>query len=347
MNVLLIVPEKRNFCVYAFAFILTLMHTQYLGASDADRAQAAALLCAGQTVALPSETVYGLAARADDPAAVAAIYAAKARPAGNPLIIHAADVASVQAMAHMNDAAQALAAQFWPGPLTLLLPLQAHALVGAACAGQPLAAVRVPAHPVFLDVLRRCGVPLAAPSANRSGRLSPTCAADVRADLDGRIAAVLDGGTCRVGLESTIIQVDDTGRVRILRPGVLSADDFTAAGFALASAASAATVQTPGSVHPHYAPGCPVRLNVTDPLPGEALLAFGAPAPDVGLCYQLSDARCLHTAARRLFAGLHTLAAAAPPAGIAVMPIPDHGPGIALNDRLRRAAAASLEPANA
>ena len=324
-------PEKRVFSVY-----IPGVKTLYLH----DPEQAAQLLIAGKTVALPSETVYGLAARADHAQAVAAIYAAKGRPANNPLIVHVSDIAAAEELADFDDEARRLAAAFWPGPLTLLLPVRAAGRTApAVCAGQPRIALRCPNHPLFLQVLRRCGLPLAAPSANRSGKISPTCADDVRRELDGRIDAVLDGGPCAVGLESSVLGRDGAGAWRMLRAGVIDAAALAAHGVAVQEAAEAGGEVTPGSALSHYAPDCRVRLNADRVLPGEALLAFGPPLPGATAVFQLSETGDLHEAARNLFAGLHALNALQPTA-IAVMPVPETGPGRAICDRLRRSATA-------
>jgi len=308
-------------------------------ADEAGIARAAALLRAGEVVAFPTETVYGLGADATDPAAVAQIYAAKGRPDFNPLIVHVADVAAADAMIDLPEAGYRLAAAFWPGPMTLVAPLRADAgIAPAVTAGLPTLAVRVPAHPVAQALMRATGRPLAAPSANRSGNVSPTAAAHVMAELGGRIAAVLDGGACAVGLESTIIGFDGA-RAVMLRPGGVPAEAVEEVlGTPLADR-DASRITAPGQLSSHYAPAARLRLNADAPRPGELWLGLGpVPAGADGL--SLSPAGDLAEAASLLFAHLRTLDARALPGQvIAVAPIPDRGLGRAINDRLMRAAA--------
>jgi len=306
-----------------------------LPADKAALAQAADALRAGQIVALPTETVYGLAARADSADAVAAIYRAKGRPDFNPLIVHVSDLAGAEALALMDDRARQLAAAFWPGPLTMVLPLRADApLAAAVTAGLPTVAIRCPAHPVMRAVLAESGLPLAAPSANASGGVSPTTAAHVAASLGDRVGLIVDGGECRAGIESTIIALRADGGWQILRPGPITAEDLTAVLGQGGSAASGETIEAPGQMTSHYAPGKPVRLNARQKVADEFLISFGDEAGD----YTLSPSGDLAEAAARLYAALHA-AAAAPQPKVAVAPIPDHGIGAAINDRLRRAAA--------
>lgn len=298
-------------------------------------ARAAALLLQGECVAIPTETVYGLAADARNGEAVARIYAAKGRPSFNPLIVHVADLTGAQRLADMPPEALALAQAFWPGPLTLVLPLRADAgIAGLVTAGLDTIGLRVPAHPVARAVLRASGAPLAAPSANASGRISPTSAAHVLhpdGGLDGRIAAVLDGGPCPVGVESTIIGWPQ-GRATLLRPGGLPSEMIEATlGHALDRLADPATPTAPGQLTSHYAPNASLRLNAA-PQPGETHITFGAPGP-----FSLSETGDLTQAAARLFDMLRRADAQNRP--ISVAPIPDHGLGQAINDRLRRAAA--------
>lgn len=306
--------------------------------------RAAEALRAGALVAFPTETVYGLGADATAGEAVAGIFAAKDRPRFNPLIAHVATVEAALQLGQFPPAAQRLARAFWPGPLTLVVPRAPDSRVSAlATAGLDTVALRVPGHPVAQALLAAVGRPVAAPSANRSGRLSPTRADHVAADLGSRVAAVLDGGACPVGVESTILAVTD-GQVTVLRPGGLSLEAIrAAAGVAPelpAAPAGAEQPASPGQLTRHYAPGVPLRCDARAPEPGEAFLGFGAVMPDApaGPAENLSPAGDTHEAAARLFAALHRLAAARP-AGIAVAPIPRHGLGLAINDRLRRAAA--------
>lgn len=298
-------------------------------------ARTAALLLQGECVAIPTETVYGLAADARNGEAVARIYAAKGRPSFNPLIVHVADLTAAQRLADMPPEALALAQAFWPGPLTLVLPLRADAgIAGLVTAGLETIGLRVPAHPVARALLRASGAPLAAPSANASGRISPTSAAHVLhpdGGLDGRIAAVLDGGPCPVGVESTIIGWPQ-GRATLLRPGGLPSEMIEATlGHALDRLADPATPTAPGQLTSHYAPNASLRLNAA-PQPGETHITFGAPGP-----FSLSETGDLTQAAARLFDMLRRADAQNRP--ISVAPIPDHGLGQAINDRLRRAAA--------
>ena len=312
------------------------MQTLRLIPDPAGLAHAARLLAQGCCVAMPTETVYGLAADARDGTAVARIYRAKGRPSFNPLIVHVADLAAAQAIADLPPQALALAQAFWPGALTLVVPLRADAgIAGLVTAGLDTIGIRVPAHPVAQALLRACGAPLAAPSANASGRISPTTAdhvLDPDGGLDGRIAAVLDGGACPVGVESTIVGWQD-GRATLLRPGGIPAEAIAAAlGEPLAAhQADPSAPNAPGQLSSHYAPQSALRLNA-DLAPGETHLAFGTPGP-----FSLSDTGDLTQAAARLFDLLRRADALGRP--ISVAPIPDHGLGQAINDRLRRAAA--------
>lgn len=312
--------------------------TERLTPADLDRA--AALLRAGALVAFPTETVYGLGADATNATAVAAIFAAKERPRFNPLISHVIDEAAARRLVVFDERAAALARRFWPGPLTLVLPRAPGCpVVPSVSAGLDSLALRVPAHPLPRALIRAVGRPIAAPSANRAGRVSPTTAAHVLDELDGRIAAVLDGGPCRVGLESTV--VDLTGpRPILLRPGGIAAEALEETLGALDRAGGDdATPRAPGMLASHYAPSLPLRLEATKLRPGEALLAFGRRPPRGAKEVRwLSRSGDLAEAAANLFAALHALDRPDFTA-IAVMPIPQHGLGLAINDRLRRAAA--------
>ena len=288
-------------------------------------AKAARILESGGLVAVPTETVYGLAARADRPEAVARIYAAKGRPDFNPLIVHVAGVEQAERYAGFSSEARALAAAHWPGPLTLVLPRRADAgLAEAVTAGLPTIALRVPAHPVMQALLAVCGFPLAAPSANRSGFISPTTPAHVLASLGGRIDMVLDAGATSAGVESTIVAVRADGSVEELRPGPLQ----------IGIQSSGQHIEAPGQLASHYAPGKPVRLNALAADKDEFLIGFGPVAGDCTLSAS-GDAK---EAASSLYACLHE-AANAPQPRIAIAPVPDEGVGRAINDRLRRAAA--------
>ena len=297
-------------------------------------ARAARLIAQGQPVAIPTETVYGLAADATSGPAVAAIYAAKGRPAFNPLIVHLLDVSAARAIADLPPAALALADALWPGPLTIVVPLRAGAPIAAlATAGLPTIALRVPAHPAMRDLLAACGRPLAAPSANASGTISPTRAAHVLRSLNGRIPLIVDGGPCAAGLESTIVAVAPD-RLRLLRPGPIAPDRLARIAGLPIGAADGDAIEAPGQLARHYAPTKPLRLEATAPRAGEWLIGFGAVAGHVSL----SPGGDPVEAAAALFDLLHQ-ADAGPATAIAVAPIPHHGLGTAINDRLRRAAA--------
>ena len=303
-----------------------------LGTSAEDLNKAATLLRAGDLVSFPTETVYGLGGDACNAQAVAAIYAAKGRPAFNPLIVHVADIAAAQNFAQITPTAERLADAFWPGPMTLVLPLLSeHPLARIATAGLPSVAVRVPANPVAQALLQSFGGPVAAPSANPSGKISPTRAAHVVAGLGDRIAAVVDGGPCGVGLESTIISVVDPPR--LLRPGGLAAEQVEAALGAKLQMPEAGKIAAPGQLSSHYAPNETVRLMAETPKMGEFVIGFGSVPGDI----TLSATGDLTEAAANLFDMLHIANKSGKP--IAVAPIPDTGLGRAINDRLRRAAA--------
>jgi L-threonylcarbamoyladenylate synthase len=319
--------------------------TEVLQSDAAGIARAAALLRAGELVAFGTETVYGLGADATNDRAVAGIFAAKARPRFNPLICHypGADAAFADVVA--NEPARRLAAAFWPGPLTLVLPRQRDCTVSLlTSAGLDTLAVRVPAHAVALALLREIGRPVAAPSANRSGQVSPTTAQHVLDELSGRIAAVLDSGPCAVGVESTVLDLSGAAPL-LLRPGGATVEAIEAVIGPMRRAGAAepaGALRSPGLLASHYAPRAPVRLDAVDVQREEALLAFGPALRGAGTVFALSDAGDLNEAAARLFTGLRTLDEQATVRGlarIAVMPIPERGLGVAINDRLRRAAA--------
>lgn len=313
--------------------------------SARDIAQAAELLAAGALVAFGTETVYGLGGDATNAAAVAQIFAAKGRPSFNPLICHFWSAEAAFAQVAADDRARALAAAFWPGPLTLVLPRLAACKVALlAGAGLETLAVRVPAHPVAERLLRAFGGPVAAPSANPSGGISPTRAAHVLAGLSGRIAAVLDSGPCAVGVESTVLDLSGPESV-LLRPGgvPLAALEAVIGPVRCGVPIGAdSPLRGPGMLESHYAPGLAVRLNATAVAADEALLAFGEPLTGAGAVFQLSAQGDVNEAAANLFEGLHGLDARGTARGlsrIAVMPVPETGLGAAINDRLRRAAA--------
>ena len=321
-----------------------MLQTQRLTAEDAGLTQAAAVLRRGGLVAFPTETVYGLGADATDAEAVARIYAAKERPSFNPLIAHVDSFEAAQQQGVFDETARKLAEAFWPGPLTLVVPAAPTCTVSdLARAGLDSLGLRVPAHPLAHELLKRVGRPVAAPSANRSGRVSPTDADHVLGDLDGRIDAVLDGGAAQVGVESTIVACL-AGAPRLLRPGGVPREAIEALiGKKLEGGQeSNNSPLAPGMLASHYAPRARVRLNATSVQPGEAALLFGAQAlggaDGVRAALNLSKNGSLMEAAAHLFSYLRQLDASGAPT-IAVSPIPETGLGEAINDRLRRAAA--------
>lgn len=294
-------------------------------------AEAAEIIARGGCVAVPTETVYGLAADATDARAVAGIYAAKGRPSFNPLIVHVPDLAAAETLAMFDDRARALAGRYWPGPLTLVLPhREGSAIASLVTAGLDTIAIRVPAHRAMQALLRSTGKPLAAPSANASGAISPTCAAHVLSTLDGRIAAILHDGPSTAGIESTIIGL--AGPARLLRPGPIPSRAIEAVlGSALEAAGDG--ISAPGQLASHYAPKKPLRLNAARGEQGEWMIGFGTIVGNDSL----SETGDLIEAAARLFDALHR-ADASESASIAIAPIPGDDIGAAINDRLARAA---------
>ena len=299
---------------------------------------AAALLRAGELVAFPTETVYGLGGDATRDETVAAIFSVKGRPRFNPLIIHLSNADQTERLAAVDGRAALLMQRFWPGPLSLVLRRIPNCPVSLlASAGLDTIALRVPAHPLAQALLRAAGRPIAAPSANRSGRVSPTTADHVASELDGRIAAILDGGPCRVGVESTVVDLS-TKTPLLLRPGGIPVEALEALLGPLATPAPEDAPRAPGMLASHYAPNLPLRLEAHSVAPGEALLAFGSDAPaGAAETRWLSKSGDLDQAAANLFALLRALDRPEFTA-IAVMPIPERGLGRAINDRLRRAA---------
>lgn len=298
--------------------------------------EAAERLRRGEVVAIPTETVYGLAADATLGPAVRRIFAAKGRPDFNPLISHIGAIGQLDELAIADARARALAAAFWPGPLTLVLPRSpACPVVPEVSAGLPSLAIRMPGHPVAQEILHQVAKPLAAPSANRSGHVSPTCAAHVLESL-GPSIPVVDGGSCRLGLESTVIGLTGPDAV-LLRAGSITPDEIAAVIGAMPVPPQDARLQSPGQMLKHYAPSLPLRLDAMAPRGREGLLGFGPPPPGFAEVFSLSDTGDLVEAAARLYAGLHALDHAGLE-GIAAMPIPHQGIGIAINDRLTRAA---------
>jgi L-threonylcarbamoyladenylate synthase len=310
-----------------------------VAATDEAIARAAEALARGEIVAFPTETVYGLGANALDASAVAKVFAAKARPRFNPLIVHVPGEAEAKSYAVVNETARKLMRAFWPGPLSLVLPRRPDcAIADLVSAGLDTVALRAPSNAVARALLRAANVPIAAPSANRAQRVSPTTAAHVAAELGDLPAMILDGGACTLGLESTVLGVDgDT--VTLLRLGALPRETIEEVlGNSVATPESGARLVSPGQMEVHYAPETPLRLEATSPRQGEALLAFGPDAPGFSPMINLSPRADLGEAAAKFFAALRELDALGASA-IAVMPIPDHGLGEAINDRLRRAAA--------
>ncbi|WP_020399284.1 L-threonylcarbamoyladenylate synthase [Kordiimonas gwangyangensis] len=301
---------------------------------DGAISSAVELLRAGNLVAVPTETVYGLAADATETCAVQQIYAVKGRPSNNPLICHVSDAEMARGYVEIPPIAEKLMERFWPGPLTLVLPRLETANVAApVSAGLSTLAVRCPARQSTRQLIRALGHPIAAPSANPSGRLSPTSAADVLAGLGGKIAMVIDGGETEEGIESTIIGVT-AGKLYLLRPGTVTVDEIADAAGETVYDRDESEITAPGQLASHYAPNAPVRLNATDAADDEVLVGFGDVAGD----FTLSLSGDLREAARKLFRTLRTADAAGARA-IAVAPVPMSGIGIAINDRLKRAAA--------
>jgi len=297
--------------------------------NDIDKA--CALLKEGRLVAFPTETVYGLGGNALSDASVAAIYAAKGRPTFNPLIVHVRSLEDAKKYVEFNEHALSLVKKYWPGPLTLVLPRQKNCELSLlVSAGMDTVAIRVPANPLAQALLEKTALPIAAPSANRSGRVSPTEASHVLEELNGRIAMILDGGPCTVGIESTV--VDASGDVPvILRPGSITDNNWLMAD-------NSSAIKAPGMLASHYAPSKPLRLNASEAQANDALLAFGQAIPGAKIMENLSEKKNLEEAAANLFRMLRKLDASSANA-IAVMPIPEIGLGIAINDRLKRAAA--------
>ena len=303
-------------------------------ADAAGIAAAADVLRVGGLVAVPTETVYGLAARADSAPAVAQIYRAKGRPDFNPLIVHIPDLAAAERIAIFDERARQLAAAFWPGALTMVLPLREGAEIApAVTAGLPTIALRCPAHPAMRAVLAATQLPLAAPSANRSGGVSPSRAEHVAESLGSAVGLVLDGGPCAAGIESTIVALRDGGW-QVLRPGPITGEQIAALLGAPLQPEGSAGIEAPGQLASHYSPGKPVRLNAECAGPDEFMIGFGGVAGDVSL----SPSGDLADAASRLYDCLHA-AQRAPQTRIAIAKVPDEGIGAAINDRLGRAAA--------
>ncbi len=313
-----------------------------VAAADAKSiAEARDLLRSGELVAFPTETVYGLGADASSDSAVARIFAVKQRPRFNPLIVHVSGIEAAERLVCFDARGRHLARRFWPGPLTLVMPRREDSRLSLlVSAGLDTVAVRAPDHAVAQALLNACGRPVAAPSANVSGRISPTTAAHVAADLDQRVALILDGGPCRVGVESTVLDLSGDAPV-LLRPGGIPIEELREIVGPLA-APEGGVLRSPGMLRRHYAPSRPLRLNAREVGPEEALLGYGPGSGPAAL--NLSPRGDLLEAAANLFAMLRELDRAAGVTGIAVAPIPESGLGVAINDRLRRAAAPADEP---
>lgn len=310
-------------------------NTQTVLADEAGIARAAEILRGGGLVAVPTETVYGLAARADSAEAVAAIYRAKGRPDFNPLIVHVPSLEAARRYAEIDERAALLAKRFWPGPLTMVVRARADSpVVPAVTAGLPTIALRSPAHPVTRALLKTLDLPVAAPSANLSLGVSPTMPAHVAASLGENCPPILDGGRCEAGLESSIVALREDGAWSLLRPGPIGADEVADLLGQAPVAVSPNAIEAPGQMARHYSPGKPVRLGATQARPDEFHIGFGEIAGDVSL----SGTGDLAHAAARLYDCLHQAGASGKPR-VAVAPIPAIGIGAAINDRLRRAAA--------
>jgi L-threonylcarbamoyladenylate synthase len=308
-----------------------------LGVSDADLDRAAAVILSGGLVAMPTETVYGLAADASNGLAVAAIYTAKGRPSFNPLICHVTGLTMAETCAEIPPLARELITCFWPGPLTLVLPRKPTCTVSElATAGLDTIALRAPKHPAAIGLIARVGRPLAAPSANPSERLSPTTAQHVADSIASKIDIILDGGACAAGLESTIVMITDEGAV-LLRPGALARAEIASVTGRLTAPDDQTVIVAPGMMKRHYAPAAHLRLDALTRSEDEAFLGFGEPPEGVTATLNLSSRGDLAEAASNLFAMLHTLDASH--RAIAVAPIPNTGLGEGINDRLQRAAA--------
>ena len=302
--------------------------------------KASAILRGGGLVAVPTETVYGLAANACDANAVAKIYAAKGRPSFNPLIAHVSGLAMAKKYARFDEVAIKLAKAFWPGPLTIVLPVLVDSgLANAVTAGLPTIALRHPIG-VMAALAENLDKPIAAPSSNTSGKVSPTSADHVREDLGNKVDLILDGGSCAVGVESTIVKVEN-GKVSLLRMGGLPIETIEASVGTVEASLNKKSIEAPGMMLAHYAPSVPIRMNVTSLKDGEALLAFGPPIAKPAHTQNLSTSSDLDEAARNLFAMIKHLDRFNP-TGIAVQPIPSDGIGAAINDRLTRAAQGTI-----
>ncbi|TAH36506.1 MAG: threonylcarbamoyl-AMP synthase [Alphaproteobacteria bacterium] len=319
--------------------------TQILPPIPPNIALCAETLRQGDLVGIPTETVYGLAGNALDERAVARIFAAKTRPSFNPLIVHVVNLAAAKRYAEFGPEAEKIASIFWPGPLTLVLPAKKNSgIARLATANLPTIAIRVPAHPIAQQLLQYSGLPLAAPSANQSGHISPTKAQHVIESLDGKLPYVLNGGDCRVGLESTIVDLSES-KPTILRLGGLDIEPIEAilGKVTVHQKTDGGAVKAPGMLLRHYAPKIPLRLGCDNPRPNEALLAFGMDIPNgFAKVLNLSAIGDPIEAAANLYSHLHDLDLGGF-SSIAVMPIPETGLGLAINDRLRRACESQKE----
>ncbi|MEP3244524.1 MAG: L-threonylcarbamoyladenylate synthase [Sneathiella sp.] len=312
-------------------------HTLVKLPSQKSLAAAASLIQSGELVAFPTETVYGLGADATNDAAVAKIFEAKGRPSFNPLIVHVPDLLTARKYVQFNALAENLAALFWPGALTMVLPRCSDCPISAlASAGLETLAIRIPANALARDLLKACDRPLAAPSANPSGQISPTHAQHVAEGLNGKVSVILDGGPCQIGVESTVIGFDDD-EIILLRPGGITKEQLQSASTRLREADAQSEITSPGMLLSHYAPSCPVRLNAKEKRDGEAFLGFGREYEKISTI-NLSISGDLTEATTNLFSAFHLLDEQGFES-IAVAPIPAVGLGVAINDRLKRAAA--------
>tara|TARA_X000000368_G_scaffold380765_1_gene336767 strand:+ start:3189 stop:4214 length:1026 start_codon:yes stop_codon:yes gene_type:complete len=321
--------------------ISKMKNTEILSNDDFGVERASKIIKSGGLVALPTETVYGLGADATNPKAIDLIYRTKGRPSINPLIIHVYENKDVFEIADKNEIAQDLSSKFWPGPLTLILNKKNNTklkLAKNALAGLSTLAVRVPAHPVFRNLLKKCKLPIACPSANFSGKLTSTRFEDVLSSFSGKIDAIIDGGPCPIGVESTIIKIENQN-LSILRPGKITEEDLLQNNYSLQKNKNNENIIAPGQLRSHYRPNTSLRLNVKNPKKNELLLSFG-PLPKGVTGISLSEVFDLNEAAMNLYsslADLDELALINQNKSIAINTIPNIGIGIAINDRLRRA----------
>ncbi|UTW56744.1 L-threonylcarbamoyladenylate synthase [Kordiimonas sp. SCSIO 12610] len=314
---------------------MTDMITQVVSCDDSPAiARATAILRSGNLVAAATETVYGLAADATNDEAVKKIYQVKGRPSNNPLICHVLDISMAESLVEVSETAKLLMEKFWPGPLTLVLPQRTPTQIApTVSAGLSTLAVRCPNHPAMRSLIKGSGLPLAAPSANPSGKISPTTAEHVRSGLDGKIEMIIDGGATDLGIESTIISIDQNDVIRLLRPGTITSDEIADASNKDILDNNSNHITAPGQLESHYAPDALIRLNAKTALAGEYHIGFG----EVKGNFNLSETGDLSEAAKKLFTAIGKADQSADK--IAIAPIPLTGIGLAINDRIKRAAA--------